>query len=81
MTNQTEIMLLYVRVGLAVLTARLVLVLTLVLTFALFAWAMWDPTYPRIGCATLFAVLAYLPATRIDAKMAPDRAVVQPKEQ
>ena len=80
LNSAQQLLLLYVRVGLEVLSARVVMILTLILTFSLFCWAMWDPTYPRIGCATVFAVLCYLPSTRIDAKMASQRAVVAPKE-
>jgi hypothetical protein len=80
MDNQTQLLLLYVRVGLSVLSARLVLLLALVLSFGLFAWAMALPTYERIGCATLFAVLIFLPAVRLDARQSADRAVISPKE-
>lgn len=68
------------RVGLDVLTARLVLLLSLLLAFALFAWAMSAPDWNRIACATIFAVLIFLPAARLDRSKAADRAVVSPSE-
>ena len=80
MDQQTQVLLLYIRVGLAVLSARLVLLLALVLAFGLFAWAMALPTYERIGCATLFALLIFLPAVRLDARQSADRAVISPKD-
>ena len=80
MDNQTQLLMLYIRVGLAVLSARLVLLLALVLSFGLFAWAMALPTYERIGCATLFALLIFLPAVRLDARQSADRSVISPKE-
>ncbi len=80
MNAETKILLLYIRVGLAVLSARLVLLLALALAFALFAWAMYSPDWPRIAAATIFTVLVFLPATRIDAKMSRDRAVISPTE-
>jgi len=79
MNEQTKVLLLYIRVGLAVLSARVVLLLALALTFALFAWAMYDPTTNRIACATIFAVLIFLPACRVDSKMKPERAVISPE--
>ena len=81
LTAQTKVLILYIRVGLAVLSARLVLLIALALTFALFAWAMYLPGWERIACATIFAVLIFLPSARIDAKMKPDRAVISPTEE
>lgn len=81
MNDKAKVLLLYLRVGLAVLSARIVLLLALFLTFALFAWAMALPTYERIACATLFALLIFLPATRIDAAQSRDRAVISPESQ
>ena len=81
MNEQTRILLMYVSVGLQVLSARVVLLLALVLTFSLFVWAVADPTWPRIVAAAAFAVLVFLPATRVDASQSKDRAVISPKEQ
>lgn len=80
MTDQTQLLALYVKVGLNVLSARLILLLALSLTFGLFAWAVFDPTWPRICASALFAVLVFLPATRVDASQSRDRAVITPKE-
>lgn len=80
MTDQSRILLMYVTVGLQVLSARLAMLLALVLTFSLFVWAVVDPTWPRITAAALFAVLVFFPATRVDASQSRDRAVITPKE-
>ena len=48
-------------VALGVLQARVVLVLTLVLTFALFAWAMWLQTQLGTIIAAAWAILVFLP--------------------
>lgn len=48
-------------VALNVLQARLVLVITLVLTFALFAWAMWIQTQLGSIIAAAWALLVFLP--------------------
>lgn len=48
-------------VALNVLQARLVLVITLVLTFTLFAWAMWMQTQLGTIIAAAWAVLVFLP--------------------
>ena len=79
--EETKILLLYIRVGLQVLSARLVLLLACAMTFGLFAWAMALPDWNRIACATLFAVLVFFPATRIDKAQSGDRAVVSPTEE
>lgn len=71
----------FIGVGLKVLSARAVLILTLVLAFSLFCWAMWDPTWNRIAAATIFAVLALLPAYRLDSSKREDREIVTPDEE
>ena len=78
--NESNLVYIYIQFGLRVLSARVVLLISLALTFALFAWAMALPTYERITAATIFAILVFLPATRIDAGMQKTRAVLTPKE-
>lgn len=48
-------------VALNVLQARLVLVLTLLLTFTLFCWAMWIQTQLATIIAAAWACLVFLP--------------------
>ena len=79
MDDKSKLLLLYVRVGLTVLSARVVLLLAMALSFALFAWAMYLPGWERLSAATIFTVLVFLPATRIDAAQAKERAVVSPE--
>jgi len=78
--RQIKVMMLYVSVGMRVLSSRLVLLISLALTFALFAWAMYLPDYNRIGCATIFALMVFLPACRVDSRMAAERAVISPEK-
>lgn len=51
-----------------VLSTRLLLIVTLMLTFALFAWAAYIPDYWRLSVATIFALLVFLPVQRADSK-------------
>ena len=74
--DKNQLLLLYISTGLRVLSGRFMLVLTLLLTFTLFAWAMALPTYERIGIAALFALLVFLPMIRLDAGHKKERAVV-----
>ena len=78
--KQLELIVLYVETGLRVLSARLVMLLTLSLTFALFCWAMYEPTWNRIAACTIFAVLVFLPIIRLDLGTKSDRAVISPTE-
>ena len=77
--KQIQVLLLYVAVGLRVLSARVVLLIALSLTFSLFAWAMYWPTGERIACATIFGVLVFIPVIRMDMKLKHDRAIVAPE--
>ena len=78
--KQLELIVLYVETGLRVLSARIVLLLTLALTFTLFCWTMYDPTWNRIAACTIFAVLVFLPVIRLDLGTKSDRAVISPTE-
>ena len=80
MADQTRVLMMFVSVGVRVLAARAVLILTLLLTFVLFAWTMVAPDYLRIGTACAFAILVWFPVTRIDASLASERQMITPKE-
>ena len=51
-----------IRVALSVLTERLLTLLALWMTFGMACWAMYDPTYQRLGMAGFFALSVFLPA-------------------
>ena len=77
--KEIRVLLMYISMGLKVLSARLALLLSLALTFSLFAWAMWNPKYETIGCASLFAILVFLPMIKLDYKQSSDRKVINPE--
>lgn len=54
--------------GMRILSTRLLLILTLLLTFSLFVWAAYQPDYWRLGTATIFALAVFLPVRSLDAK-------------
>jgi len=80
-SKQIQILMLYIQTGLRVLSARLVLLMTLLMVFGLFCWCMYDPTYNRIGCVTLFALLVYLPVIKVDQKEGNSRAIINPNSE
>ena len=51
-----------VRMALAVVTARLLTLMGLWMTFGLAAWAMYAPSMERLYIAVGFAVLVYIPS-------------------
>jgi len=53
--------------GMRILSTRLMLILTLLLTFGLFVWAMYQPDYWRIATATIFALAVFLPIRALDS--------------
>ena len=79
-SKQMQVLVLWISTGMRVLTARLVLLVTLLMVFGLFCWAMWNANYFTIGCAALFAILVFLPIIKLDGKQAADRAVINPQE-
>lgn len=50
-----------IRLALAVLSDRLLILVALGMTFGLAAWAMQDPTWMRIAMAAFFALCVFLP--------------------
>lgn len=80
MDATTRVILLYINVGLKVLSARLMTLLALFLVFSLFAWVMATPDIQRIVIAGLFAVLVFLPLILLDNATRKDRAAITPKE-
>ena len=79
--DQIKAMFLFIAVGTRVLSARVVLILAMLLAFSLFAWALAMPGWERIAAATIFAVLVFLPATRVDAGQSKARADITPKDE
>jgi len=49
-----------VRLALAVITDRLLIILALVLSFSLSCWAMYDPQWERLGVMAFFCFFSYL---------------------
>lgn len=68
--NEEEVkaLILMINAGMKVLSMRVVLLLTLLLTAALFAWCLYLPGPYRLGAAAAFAVLVFLPVIRRESK-------------
>ena len=73
-----------VRMALAVVTARLLTLMGLWMTFGLAAWAMYAPSMERLYIAVGFAVLVYIPSLTKETrgpKKEPARERPQQQEQ
>lgn len=57
-----------VRIVFEVINDRLYSILALWMTFVLACWAMYEPSYERLGMAAFFAVSVYIPSLRKDRK-------------
>lgn len=60
----------FIAAGTKILSARFAMIFTMLLTFALFSWVMYAPDYWRLGAATIFALLVFIPVIRLDASQA-----------
>lgn len=58
----------FINVGMKILSVRVALFVTLIMTFSLFMLVMWQPDYWRLGGAIAFALLVFLPVIRQDSK-------------
>lgn len=75
--NQVRSLLLFINTGVKILSARILLFLALLLTFSLFGFVMFQPTYERILLATIFAILVFLPVVRTDLKTIDSRKTIE----
>ena len=75
--QQVKALLVFINVGMKVLAIRIVLGITLLLVFSLFAWAMYAPTNERLLAATIFAVLVFLPVIRADSKATDEKKAIE----
>lgn len=53
-----------IRIALELLSERVFSLMAMGMTFALACWAMWEPTYERLGMAGFFAVAVFIPTLR-----------------
>jgi hypothetical protein len=63
-----EFLLKSVAMWMAILSTRVMLLLTLLLTFGLFVWAMIMPDIYRIGIAAIFTIGVFLPMRALESK-------------
>lgn len=69
-----------IRMGLSVLTDRLLTVLALLMTFGLAAWAMSSPTQERLEIAAGFGILVFIPSLLKERVKTHERPVGQEHE-
>lgn len=70
-----------VRLALRVLSERVLTLLSMVMTFTLSAWQMYQPTYERGGMAAFFAVAVFLPCILHDRRRDNDKAETKNREE
>ncbi len=57
-----------IRISLQVLGERAFSLLAMVMTFSLFCWAMYQPSYERLALVAFFALAVYIPTLRRERK-------------
>lgn len=65
--KDVEFLLKSVSMWMTILSTRMMLILTLLLTFGLFAWAMYLADYMHLATAAAFGLLVFLPIRALDA--------------
>ena len=64
--SDAEILMQYITNGMRILSTRILLFFTLLLTFSLFVWAMLYPDPFRWAVATTFTLFVFMPIKRSD---------------
>jgi hypothetical protein len=49
-----------IRIALGVISDRLITILSLLTSFGMGCWVMWEPTWERVATLAIFVVFAYL---------------------
>jgi len=57
-----------IRIAITVLTDRLLTMLSLLMTFGLAVWVMYEPTWERMAMCAFFAVAVFLPCLTKEKK-------------
>lgn len=70
-----------VRLALRVLSERVLTLLSMIMTFALAAWQMYEPTYQRGAMAAFFAVAVFLPCILHDRRRDNDKVQTKDREE
>ena len=65
--KDVEFLLKSVNMWVKILSTRMMLIMTMLLTFGLFAWAMYAADYTHLAIASAFAVFVFLPVRALDA--------------
>jgi predicted membrane protein len=73
-----RIAMMFIATGLSVLNARLLMVLSMLMVFALSCEAMYDPTWIRLATVAVFGLIVFWPVCRLDRSLTKDRAIVAP---
>lgn len=63
-----EFLLNNVKMWMQILSTRMILILTMLLTFTLFAWAMLVSDYLHLAIAAVFGLMVFLPVRQLDAE-------------
>jgi hypothetical protein len=72
--KEIEFLLHFINAGVKILSVRIAMYLTLMMTFALFMLVMWQPDYWRLGGAVAFAILVFMPIIKQDSVARKDGA-------
>ena len=74
-----RIAMMFIATGMKVLSARLLMILSMVMVFALACATMYDPTPIRLATVAVFGLIVFWPVCRLDRSLTKDRAIVAPE--
>jgi membrane protein YdbS with pleckstrin-like domain len=75
-----RIAMMFIATGMKVLSARVLLILSMFMVFALSCAAMYDPTWIRLATVAVFGLIVFWPVCRLDRSLTKDRAIVAPED-
>ena len=75
-----RIAMMFIATGLKVLSARVLLILAMIMVFALSCAAMYDPSWIRLATVAVFGLIVFWPICRLDRSLSQERASVAPED-
>ena len=75
-----RIAMMFIATGLKVLSARVMLIISMVMIFALSCDAMYEPNWIRLATVAVFGLMVFWPICRLDRGLSKERAIVAPED-
>jgi hypothetical protein len=69
MDSQLSVLTNFIRVSMALIQAKIISIIAIIMTFVLFGYVVWQPNYIGLGAVTVWSVLVLQPILKINQEV------------